>query len=431
MHHVAFRVWAGLSKSRRKRSSLERFRLKKVLDTLAGKEGRGTELVSLYVPPGKQISEVLNTLRQEYGTAANIKSDATRSNVQDAITKTQQRLKLFKEVPENGLVIFSGSIPQNGPGSERNETYVLVPPEPISINLYRCDSRFHTEYLQEMLREKDVYGIILLDSSEATFAVLQGRQLDIVKEITSGIPGKMRAGGQSARRFERQREAKVVEFFNRVGEYITEIFLELENLKGLIMAGPGPIKYDFLKGDYVHYQLKPKVTATIDTAYTGEQGVKEVMEKAPEIMRKVRYVEERNLMQEFLYEVGHDTGLATYGEHEVRRALQMGAVKTLILSDSLDIARVTVKCSMCSYVRKETLRSREVEAFAQKVSSEPCPKCKSPSVDVEETSDIVEDLAELAEQSDADVEVVSMDTEEGQMLKNAFGGFAAILRYKV
>ena len=136
-------------------------------------------------------------------------------------------------------------------------------------------------------------------------------------------------------------------------------------------------------------------------------------------------------MQEFLYEVGHDTGLATYGEHEVRRALQMGAVKTLILSDALDIARVTVKCSMCSYVRKETMRSREVEAFAQKISSEPCPKCKSPSVDVEETSDIVEDLAELAEQSDADVEVVSMDTEEGQMLKNAFGGFAAILRYKV
>jgi peptide chain release factor subunit 1 len=128
---------------------------------------------------------VLNGLKQEYGTAANIKSDTTRSNVQDAITKTQQRLKLFRKVPKNGIVIFSGSIPQNGPGSERNETYVLTPLEPITINLYRCDSRFHTEHLQEMLKVKEVYGILLMDSSKATYATLQGRRLNIVIEITS------------------------------------------------------------------------------------------------------------------------------------------------------------------------------------------------------------------------------------------------------
>ncbi len=420
-----------MSKSGKKRSSLERFRLKKALETLARKEGRGTELVSLYVPPGKQISEVTNTLRQEYGTAANIKSDTTRSNVQDAITKTTQRLKLFRRVPDNGLVIFSGSIPQNGPGSERNETYVLIPPEPISINLYRCDSRFHTEYLQEMLREREAYGIVLVDSSEATFALLQGRRLEIVKEITSGIPGKMRAGGQSARRFERQREAKVVEYFSRVGEYVTEIFLGVENLKGLIVGGPGPTKSDFLKGGDLHYQLKDKVLATVDTSYTGEQGVKEVVEKAPEIMRRVRFVEERKIVQGFLYEVGHDTGLATYGEEEVRRALRMGAVRMLILSDALDVSRVSVKCGNCDYSGKETMKSGDVETFQQSLVGEPCPKCKSPSLVADEVAYIVEDLAELAEQGDADVEVVSTDTEEGQMLKNAFGGIAAILRYKL
>ena len=117
-----------------KRTSLEKFRLKRALETLANKEGRGTELISLYVPPGRQISEVIAMLRQEYGTAANIKSDTTRKNVQDAIVKVMQRLKLFKETPENGLVIFCGAIPQNGgPGSERIETYVIEPPEPIHV----------------------------------------------------------------------------------------------------------------------------------------------------------------------------------------------------------------------------------------------------------------------------------------------------------
>ena len=174
-----------MTKSHRKRTSLERFRLKKALDSLAQKEGRGTELVSLYIPPGKRVSEVINQLRQEHGTAANIKSDATRTNVQDAITKTRQRLRLIRKVPENGLVIFSGAIPQNGPGSERNETYVLTPPEPVAINLYRCDSRFHTEHLQEMLKEKETFGILVMDSSEATFALLQGRRLNLAKDITS------------------------------------------------------------------------------------------------------------------------------------------------------------------------------------------------------------------------------------------------------
>ncbi|MGB9134029.1 MAG: peptide chain release factor aRF-1 [Candidatus Bathyarchaeia archaeon] len=420
-----------MSKTSGKRSSLERFRLKRSLDTLARKEGRGTELVSLYVPPGKQLSEVSNTLRQEYGTAANIKSDTTRNNVQDAITKVQQRLKLFRRVPDTGLVIFSGSLLQNGPGSERNETYVLVPPEQITINLYRCDHRFHTEHLQDMLKEKEAYGILLVDASDATFAVLQGRHLDIIKEITSGVPGKMRAGGQSANRFRRQREAKVLEYFNRVGDYVTEIFLGIENLKGIIVAGPGPMKFDFQKGDYVHYQLKPKIITTIDTAYTGEQGVKEVVMKAPEIMRRVRYIEEKKLVQDFLYEVGHDTGLGTYGEEEVRRALHMGAVRMLLLSDALDIARLTVKCAACDYSRKETMKSREVEALRQSLTGQPCPKCKSPSLVVDDVQDIVEEMAAMTEQANADVEIVSADTEEGQMLKNSFGGIAAMLRYKL
>jgi len=219
----------------RKRTSLERFRLKRVLDTLASKEGRGTELVSLYAPPGRQISEVVQMLKDEWGTASNIKSNTTRKNVQDAIVKVIQRLKLFKTVPDNGLVIFCGAIPQNGPGSEKMETYVVVPPEPVNIYLYRCDSRFHIEHLMDFLKEKETFGILLVDTSGATFATLKGRRLEIVQDITSGIPGKHRAGGQSARRFERVREAQVVEFFKRVGEHANEIFLPIPELKALIL----------------------------------------------------------------------------------------------------------------------------------------------------------------------------------------------------
>jgi peptide chain release factor subunit 1 len=403
-----------------KSESLLRFRLKKLLDTLASKEGRHTELISLYVPSNRQISDVMNTLRQEYGTASNIKSKATKKNVVDAIEKVMQRLRLFKAPPENGLVIFCGAIPQNGVGSEKIETYVLEPPEPIAIYYYRCDHRFHLEPLQEMLQEKETYGIVTVDGNEATIATLRGKTLDIIKNITSGLPGKHRAGGQSQRRFERNRETEVNEYYKRLGGYIDDILLPLSDLKGIIFGGPGPSKYDFQKGDYFHYTLKAKVLTTVDTSYTRENGVKEVVDKSSDTLKEVRYFEEKKLVQGFLYELGHDTGLATYGEDEVRR---------LLLSEAFDQSRVFIECSNCAHVREETVKHTRLQDFERDLSSEQCPVCSYPSLKIRDVQDVVEELAELAEQTGAEVEVISTQTEEGVELQSSFGGIAAILRY--
>jgi peptide chain release factor subunit 1 len=163
----------------------------------------------------------------------------------------------------------------------------------------------------------------------------------------------------------------------------------------------------------------------------GEQGVQEIVDKAPDILQKVRYIEEKRIVQGFLYEIGHDTGLATYGEEEVKKSLKMGAVKTLLLSEDLDLARVTVKCTNCGYQKEETLRSQALIAYKQSLVGKPCPKCKTPTLTITETKEIIEDLAELAEEAGAEVEVVSGQTEEGQMLKKSFGGIAAILRFKL
>ncbi len=413
-----------------KRTSLERYRLKKVLDILASKEGRGTEMVSLYVPPGRQISEVIAMLKDEWGTASNIKSNTTRKNVQDAIVRVIQRLKLFRTAPENGLVIFCGAIPQNGPGSEKLETYVVTPPEPIYIYLYRCDAKFHTEYLMDLLKEKETYGVLLVDSSETTFATLKGRRLDIVEEITSGIPGKTRAGGQSARRFERIREARLNDYFKRIGEHANAAFLETPELKGIILGGPGPTKYDFEKGGYLDYRLREKIIATLDTAYTGQQGLDEIFSRAPDIMKNVRYIEEKRLVQSFLYEIGHDTGQATYGEREVRRALEAGIVDILLLSEALDATRIKIACTSCGYTNQETMKSSEASNFGQSLSGKPCPKCGITTLQVAEEKEVLEEFAELAEQVGSNAEVISSETEEGQMLWKSFGGIAAILRYK-
>ena len=130
------------------------------------------------------------------------------------------------------------------------------------------------------------------------------------------------------------------------------------------MGGPGPTKYDFEKGGYLNYQLKDRVFDVVDTAYVEEQGVKEVMEKAPEIMKKVRYIEEKEIMQKFLYEVGHDTGLVTYGEGEVRRLFTIWrSPSACCFSESVDLVRLTVKCSACGNEEQYTIKAPEEAAF--------------------------------------------------------------------
>ncbi len=423
----------NLSTPTSKKSSLELFRLRKTINSLATKEGSHTELITIYVPPDKQISDALNLLRNEYGTASNIKSNVTRKNVLDAITKAQQKLKLFKDPGEKGIVVFTGALPQEGggPGTERMEAYVIVPPEPIKIFLYRCDNRFHTEHLQEMLREKESYGILLVDASNATIATLQGKHLNIVMQMHSGVTGKTRAGGQSARRYERLRDMQLNEYYGRVAGHANDVFMPLENLKGIILGGPGPTKYDFQKGNYLNYQLQGKILEVVDTAYVEEQGVKEVVEKAPEIMKKVRYIEEKEIMQKFLYEVGHDSGFITYGEAEVRRLMNMGAVRLVLLSEELDLMRVTIKCGACGTQEEHTIKRKDLATYEQALSGKACSNCKAPSMTIVDKKDIVDDIGDLAALTNSEVEVISPETEEGQMLKNAFGGIAAMLRFKV
>jgi peptide chain release factor subunit 1 len=411
-----------------KTDSVRLYKVRKLISELSNKEGRGTELVSLYIPPKKPIHEAIANLREEWGTAGNIKSDTTRNHVQDALTKAMQRLKLYRTAPDTGLVIFSGALPTNGPGSEVVNVWEIVPPKPVTQYLYQCDDHFHVEWLRDMLREEKVYGILVIDSSDVGMGILSGDRLEVVDVLTSGISGKTRKGGQSARRYERGREMELTYYFNRVGEHATRVFIDNNKVTGLLVGGPGPTKDEFLKGGYLHYELQKKILAVLDLGYSGREGVREIVEKGSDVLKDVRLVEEKRLVQKFLAEVNKQAGLAVYGLPRVMDALQKASAEVVLASDDLDTVRIDAACKKCGTVKTEIVAAAKKIQQRQEMTSTPCTKCGATDYDVVER-DLVDVLEELAFQVGSKVEVISSGTEEGSMF-NSFGGVGAILRYR-
>jgi len=173
----------------------ERLKLERLLEELEQYRGRHTELITVYVPAGCNLINITKQLDTEKSTAANIKSKNNRKNVLDALERLIRHLKLYKETPKNGLALFCGNT-SDTEGQPDIKIWALEPPMPINIKMYRCDQTFVLEPLKELLEAKEVYGLVVMDRREATLGVLEGKCIKCLKKMTSGVPGKQRAGGQ-------------------------------------------------------------------------------------------------------------------------------------------------------------------------------------------------------------------------------------------
>ncbi len=155
----------------------------------------------------------------------------------------------------------------------------------------------------------------------------------------------------------------------------------IAKLKGILVGGPMPTKDEFLDSEYMVTKLREKVIGKIDIGGSDESGLKELVVKSQDILADQEIIYEKKLMEKYFEALGERPDMATLKEPDTRQALKYGAVETLFLSKDTD----------------------------KKISKE---------------------LKELAENIGSKVEIISIDTEEGQQFKN-LGGIGAILRFKV
>ena len=185
----------------------------------------------------------------------------------------------------------------------------------------------------------------------------------------------------SALRFARQIEGAAKDHYKKVAEYMKETFLKMEGLKGIIVGGPGPTKYDLVEGNFITNEVKKKIIAIKDLSYTGEFGLEELLEKSQDVLAQEEVIEEKKIVGKFLELLATKQGMVAYGEADVMNKLKMGVVDILLLSEDLP-------------------------------------------------EEIIEEFENTAKPVGTEVRIISTQTREGAQLRD-FGKVAAILRYEV
>lgn len=396
--------------------------MRTLLTELDGIGGRGTELITVCIPHNKQLHEVVSMLREERGTADNIKSDTTRKHVTDSLTKVIQRLFILGRTPENGIAIFCGMILREGdaPGSERMTYHEVYPPRPLKQYLYRCDSRFHTNILRFMLKPDRTIGFLALDAKDAGWGILRGDGLEVLDQTSSGVPGKHRQGGQSAKRFQKLREMHLSDYYARVAETTRRHFLDEGVVDGIILSGPGHTKDEFAASKRLEYRLRDKIIGCVDGSYAGPEGVREAFNKSGRLLAGVRAVQERELVERLFATLNSKPGLVVYGMGDIRRRISDGSAGTVLAADDAGLRIIQVSCGNCG-ISECVMRQSNVSAART---------CNSCGAQVAMTDmDAIDALATECEKYGTSMEVVSGRSEHGMML-HSLGGVAAMLRYE-
>ncbi|ESO93046.1 hypothetical protein LOTGIDRAFT_216289 [Lottia gigantea] len=407
--------------------NVEMWKIKKLIKSLEAARGNGTSMISLIIPPKDQVSRVNKMLADEYGTASNIKSRVNRLSVLGAITSVQQRLKLYNKVPPNGLVIYCGTIITEE-GKEKKVNIDFEPFRPINTSLYLCDNKFHTEALTALLADDNKFGFIIMDGNGALFGTLSGNTREILHKFTVDLPKKHGRGGQSALRFARLRMEKRHNYVRKVAEVAVQLFItnDKPNVAGLVLAGSADFKTELSQSDMFDQRLQAKILKIVDVSYGGENGFNQAIELAADSLANVKFIQEKKLIGRYFDEISQDTGKYCFGVEDTLRALEMGAVDTLIVWENLSITRFVVR-------DHSTEENRILFLQPDQESDKTNFTDKDTGVEMEmvEQVSLLEWFANNYKNFGATLEIITDKSQEGAQFVRGFGGIGGILRYQV
>ncbi len=223
-------------------------------------------------------------------------------------------------------------------------------------------------------------------------------------------------------------------YIMRVSEYAIKHFISqhdnLPNIKSLILAGSSNFKHQLYNSKTFDPRLLKITQETmIDVAYGGDNGFNQAIEQSKMLLIKVAFVHEQNLLSQFFSEIAKDTCKICFGVKETVGLLLSGAVKELIVYDTLDIFRYTLRIPDLEDKNDDVVETTLVyltEAQALKKYF-----ITNSKIQIIDKMLLLDWLVENYKRFGASLQLVSNRSQEGSQFCKGFGGIGGILQYKI
>jgi len=207
--------------------------------------------------------------------------------------------------------------------------------------------------------------IVTIEDNSACFAMVTQFSLKIINEYTPSVSRKFSDPKQHS---------------SEMGQFFIESLQILQDLdkqyspQVIILAGPGFTPENFFEFVRTRDSVLIDKIRRVHVSSGGRVGLKEVLsKKLPEkIAKDQRVAYETRLLEEIFKRIGQDTGTVTYGLENVKRALSIGAIETLLISDDqLRIDDLTKRVAIDELVEKNSeMRGQTVLMSIQHESGE-------------------------------------------------------------
>ncbi len=352
--------------------------LRERIERVETAESGDTDLLTLAVPPDRSLGAVREEIEEDHAEAEYLDADHASHADRDALERARRVLLEYDALPENGLVVYAGDV-----GGETVSHVFDDLPHPVAEWTYEFDNEFDADPLDGATMPESTDGLVVVERGAAVLGRLVGDDLTVEERLESQVMGKTRAGGQSAARFERERERQKEAFFGEVADEAKSAFLGDDPVDRLLVGGTTVTADAFLEGDYLDYRLEERIEGgTFPVEYASEQGLRQLVDRAEEELLDPEQRAARDAVDEFYTALKKDGETVVYGRDVTEEALEFGAVETMLLADSLAVEDVT-------------------------------------------------ELEEAAAEEGGETVVVSTDFEGGQRFAEAFGGVGALLRFPI
>ncbi|WP_222918010.1 Vms1/Ankzf1 family peptidyl-tRNA hydrolase [Natrinema sp. SYSU A 869] len=311
--------------------SLANYELHERLGRLSTASADRDVLVTLTVPPKSSIGKARRPVETDYAEATQLDEQSMPRPLVDALEEARRRLNEYDEIPEHGLAIYAGVV-----DGDLVATTVDDLPVPIEESRYEHGNEFDLEPLEDVTEPESTYGLLVVERGGAALGRLDDEGVEPIETLDSNVPGKSSAGGQSAERFERDRERQKRDFFDAVAERAEMEFLGDDPADGVLLGGTTGIVEDFREEADLNHRLADRLVGEFPVEYASEQGLRQLAAKGEGAIEERDRGDVRETLGAFFERIRDDDEPVAYGVDEVDDALEYDAVETLLLSMGLE-----------------------------------------------------------------------------------------------